>query len=139
MDDKIIVDRKVFKDLEEIFKAILADINYKGYNRNDEQVYELRAENGKNILARIDDEIYVINDLLDEKRTPSVKEKPKLEYMEKVFKLVNENLIPGVESIEVNESQKRFTVKYKYDDPPEPIQAPMFHDRLMAEPKLTKE
>lgn len=42
---------------------------------------------------------------------------PEKSYKERVFDLISSQPIPGVESIEVNESQRKFVVKYKYDPP----------------------
>lgn len=63
------------------------------------------------------------------------------DYKKEVFDLILSKPIPGVESIEVNESHKKFVVHYRYQEVPTaaPMVPPVFHDRLIAEPKLTKE
>ena len=55
-------------------------------------------------------------DAIEEQKAIDIPEKP---YKEQVFDLISSRPIPGVESIEVNESQRKFVVKYKYDEPPE--------------------
>ncbi len=60
------------------------------------------------------------------------------DYKREVFDLLLAVQLPGIESIEVNESQKKFVAHYKHDEPPKPV-GKLYTDRLMAEPKLTKE
>ena len=69
----------------------------------------------------------------NEKKTP---EKP---YKEQVFDLISSRPIPGVESIEVNESQRKFVVKYKEGAQEDAGAAKAYMlDRLYAENNLLK-
>lgn len=67
--------------------------------------------------------------------------KPQPDYKKEVFDLILSKPMPGVEFIEVNESQKKFVVHYRHQEVPTavPMIPPVFHDRLIAEHKLTKE
>lgn len=110
--EMILIPRDKIKDIRDAFRTI-ACACYRGKNRDGEEEYSLTVTSGYSFARMMDDTAHLLNDLMDTAITPEFKEKPKPEYMERVVKLVQENPMPAVESIEINESQKKFTVKYK--------------------------
>lgn len=94
----------------------VADVRYQGTDVNDCKVYRIDCRPNvsyENAKCRAEE---VIEELIEQsKNVKKQPEPPKPDYKTAVFDLISSRPIPGVESIEVNESQRKFVVQYKYD------------------------
>lgn len=103
----------------------VADIRYQGTDADDYKVYQIECRPNVNYeKARCDAE-EIIQKLIDQvknvKKQPEPPEPPKPDYKTEVIDLISSRPIPGVELIEVDESQRKFVVHYKYQRDPERV------------------
>lgn len=99
----------------------VANVLYQGTDADDCKVYRIECRPNvsyEKTKCRAEE---VVQELIEQVK--NVKEQPKPpkpDYKTEVFNLISSNPIPGVESIEVNESQRKFVVHYKYQRVPDP-------------------
>lgn len=113
MDKKILdilegakVRAKVVVDLMESIELLRSGVDVDGAthytSKSDPQLDIDRS------VAALTVVVETLEDAIDE-----LKKIPEASYKERVFDLISSRPIPGVESIEVNESQRKFVVKYQ--------------------------
>lgn len=188
--------------LADLILDTVAVIHYQGTDADGCKVYQIDCRPNVSYENAKCEAEEIVEKLVEQVKNAQKQPKPpKPDYKTEVFNLISSNPIPGVESIEVNESQRKFVIKYQrptigidlakepddvktaytldkleilwqayqwqlaHDLPdfrfkdfvefiktPKEIfytaglidhivynDKPVFHDRLMAEPKLTKE
>ena len=103
----------------------VTNIYYQGTDADDYRVYQIDCRPDVSYEKAKYEAGEIIERLIDQvknaQKQPETPKQPEPDYKTEVFDLISSRPIPGVESIEVNESQRKFVVKYKYDDTPEPI------------------
>lgn len=108
------VRAKVVVDLMESIELLRSGVDVDGVTH-----YTSKSDPQRDIdrsVTALKGVVEILEGAIDE-----LKKIPEASYKERVFDLISSRPIPGVESIEVNESQRKFVVRYKYDEPPEPI------------------
>ena len=107
----------------------VADIRYQGLDADDYKVYQIECRPNISYEKAKCEATEIIEKLVDQvknaQKQPEPPKQPEPDYKTEVFNLISSSPIPGVQSIEINESQKKFSVKYQYADAPKPIG---FHD-----------
>jgi len=100
--------------LADLILDTVADVRYQGIDADDCKVYRIDCRPGvsyEDAKCRAEE---IIEKLVDQvKNAQKQPEQPKPDYKTAVFDLISSRPIPGVESIEVNESQRKFVVKYQ--------------------------
>ena len=119
------VDSSDIMTLADFILDTVADIRYQGLDADDYKVYQIECRPNISYEKAKCEAEEIIEKLVDQvknaQKQPELPKPPEPDYKTEVFKLISSRPIPGVELIEVDESQRKFAVHYKYQRDPERV------------------